>query len=120
MAVDQITQSILQSQQATNGQVQAGPGATPSINSDANGFVVLSALAVAITGITVTGTPVNGQVLRIRFVDNGTNRAIAFGAQFEAAGVALPTTTATPQRTTTTFVYDSNTAKWGSIASVTG
>lgn len=120
MAVDQVTQSIMHAQQSTNGAIQVAPGATPTINSDFLGYVALTALAVAITGITVTGTPVNGQTLRIRFVDNGTNRAIAFGAQFEAAGAALPTTTTTPQRLTATFLWDSTTAKWGCISSVTG
>lgn len=118
MAVDQVTQSILHAQQSTNGSIQTAPGATPTINSDFNGYVVLTGLTAAITGITVTGTPVNGQTLRVRFLDNGTPRALAFGAQFEAAGAALPTTTTASKRTTTTFLWDSSTAKWGSIASV--
>lgn len=118
MAVDQVTQSIMHGQQSTNGSIQTAPGATPTINSDFNGYVVLTALAVAITSVTVTGTPVNGQTLRIRFLDNGTNRAIAFGAQFEPVGVALPTTTAAGKRLTSTFLWDSAAAKWGCIASV--
>lgn len=119
MAVDQVTQSIMSGQQHTNGSIQTAPGATPTINSDFNGYVVLTALAAAITAVTVTGTPVNGQSLRIRFLDNGVARAIALGAQFEPVGAALPVLTTVNKRTTSTFVWDSSTSKWGCIANIT-
>lgn len=118
MAVDQVTQSIMHGQQSTNGSVQTAPGATPTINSDFNGYVVLTGLAAAITGITVTGTPVNGQTLVIRFLDNGTPRALAFGAQFENVGATVATPTTANKRTTSTFRWDSSTSKWGCTASV--
>lgn len=41
----------------------------------------------------ISGTPTDFQKLLIRIKDNGTARAITWGASFEAKGVALPTTT---------------------------
>ena len=41
----------------------------------------------------LSGTPVDGQTLRVWTTDNGTARAIAWGNSFEASTVALPTTT---------------------------
>lgn len=98
----------------------SGPGATPTINTDNCDFVDLSALATAITSMStnLSGTPTNGQKLIIRFKDNGTARAITWGASFEACGVALPTTTVISKRLTVGFLYDTGTSKWGCVASV--
>lgn len=98
----------------------AGPGATPTINTDLSKFFDLTALATAITSMTtnLSGTPVNGEELIIRFKDNGTARAITWGASFEAVGVALPTTTVLSKRLTVGFLYDTTTSKWGCVASV--
>jgi 3D (Asp-Asp-Asp) domain-containing protein len=87
--------------------------ATPSINSDVTAYTSITGLAQAITGITVTGTPEDGQKLGIAFTDNGTARAIAFGSQFEASGtVTLPTTTVLGVRLDCEFVYNAVTSKW--------
>lgn len=94
--------------------------ATPTINTDVCDAVTITALAAAVTSMTtnLTGTPVNFQKLTIRFKDNGTARAITWGASFEAKGVALPTTTVISKVLTVGFIYDTVTAKWGCVASV--
>jgi lipoprotein-anchoring transpeptidase ErfK/SrfK len=94
--------------------------ATPTINTDNSDMHSITALAVAITSMTtnLSGTPVNGQKLIIRFKDNATNRAITWGASFEAKGVDLPTTTTASKVLTVGFLYDTVTSKWGCIASV--
>lgn len=92
--------------------------AAPIVSCDKYQFVSITALAAAITGVTVTGSPVDFQELVFRIKDNGTLRAIAFGSQFIAKGVALPTTTAAGKLLTTSFQYDSVTGKWGCIRSV--
>ena len=94
--------------------------ATPTINTDNCDFVDITALAAAITSMTtnLSGTPTNGQKLIIRFKDDGTARAITWGASFEACGVALPTTTVISKRLTVGFLYDTTTSKWGCVASV--
>lgn len=97
----------------------AGPGATPTINTDNYDAVHLTALAAAITSMTtnLTGTPVEGDMLRIDFTDNGTARAITWGTSFESSGnVTLPTTTVVSTRLDVGFVWNSVTSKWRCIA----
>lgn len=93
----------------------AGPGATPSYNTDNYDVLHFTALATAITSMTssASGTPVDGDVLRISFTDNGTARAITWGANFESSGtVTLPTTTVISTRLDCIFVYNTESSKW--------
>lgn len=90
--------------------------ATPSINCDIYDAYSITSLAAAITSVTVTGTPSNFQKLIIRIKDNGTARAITWGASFEAKGMSLPTTTVISKVLTVGFIYDSVTSKWGCVA----
>lgn len=72
------------------------PGATPTTNSDNCDIAEFTGLAAAITSMTtnLSGTPVNGDMLEFIFLDNGTARAITWGASFADGGlVDLPTTT---------------------------
>lgn len=95
--------------------------ATPTINANTTDLFTITALAVAITGVTVTGTPTDGQRLSVRIKDNGTLRALAWGAQFVAGSVALLTTTATSKTHLSDFRYDSAAAKWACVfADATG
>ena len=93
--------------------------ATPTINTDNSDCHSITALAVDVTSMTtnLSGTPTNFQKLIIRFKDNGTARAITWGASFEAKGVALPTTTVISKVLTVGFIYDTVTSKWGCVAS---
>lgn len=93
--------------------------ATPTINTDNCDAVDITALAAAITSMTtnLSGTPSNFDKLTIRFKDNGTGRAITWGASFESCGVTLPTTTVASKRLTVGLIYDSTTSKWGCVAS---
>jgi hypothetical protein len=90
--------------------------ATPSIDSDAADMYGLTALAVNITSVTVTGTPTDGQVLWMYIVGTAS-RSIAWGASFEASTVALPTTTVSTNRLDVGFVWNAATSKWRCIAS---
>jgi len=95
--------------------------ATPSINTDTTDVFTITAQAEAITSMTtnLSGTPVNGQTLVIRFKDNGTARAIAWGASFTAVGITLPTTTTANKLTYVGVMYNSTSAKWDALATVT-
>lgn len=95
----------------------AASDATPDIDSDSYDAVTITALAAAITDVNVTGTPTNFQKLIFRIKDNGVARAITWGTDFEAKGVALPTTTVLSKVLTVGFIYDTVTAKWGCVAS---
>lgn len=88
--------------------------ALPTINTDNLDIFALTAQASAITSFTtnLTGTPVDGDALLIRITDNGTPRAITWGASFEASTVALPTTTVASALLTVAFLWNTATSKW--------
>jgi hypothetical protein len=88
--------------------------ATPTINTDVTDVAHITGLAQAITSMTtnLSGTPVEGDVLRIDITDNGTARAITWGATFESSTVLLPTTTVLSTRLDIMFVWNTVTSKW--------
>lgn len=69
--------------------------ATPAINTDNGDIFQITGLAQAITSMTtsLTGTPIAGDMMMIQITDNGTARAITWGASFASTTVTLPTTT---------------------------
>jgi hypothetical protein len=90
------------------------PGANPVIDTDNYDVVHLVALTTAITSMStnLTGIPVDGDSIQFSFTDDGTARAITWGAKFEASTVALPTTTVANARLDTEFVWNVFTSKW--------
>ncbi len=93
--------------------------ATPTINTDNVDFYSITALAATITSFTtnLTGTPTEAQTLWLAITDNGTARAITWGASFEASGnVVLPVTTVISTRLDVGFVWNTVTSKWRCIA----
>lgn len=92
--------------------------ATPTINTDNVDMFTITALAEAITSMTtnLSGTPTNGQTLVIRFLDNGTARAITWGASFASRGATLPTTTVLSKYLYVGLIYNSTAAVWDCIA----
>lgn len=93
--------------------------ATPTINTDNCDCVTITAIATDITSMTtnLSGTPNNFDTLVFRIKDDGTARAITWGASFAAYGVALPTTTVISKVLTVGFIWDSVASKWGCVAS---
>lgn len=91
--------------------------ATPSINTDTTDIFTITALAAAITSMTtnLTGTPVNGQKLIIRIKDDGTARAITWGASFASRGATLPTTTVLSKYLYVGLIYNSTAAVWDCV-----
>lgn len=60
-----------------------------------------------------TSTPADGEIIEIRFLDNGTARALTWGTNYVAkAGVALPTTTTLSKNLTCLFEWNANLSKW--------
>ncbi len=92
--------------------------ATPEVDTDSYDNVTITAQAVAITDVDMVGTEVDFQKITFRILDNGTGRAITWGADFQAMGVDLPTTTVANKVLTVGFIYDTVDAKWGCVASV--
>jgi len=102
----------------TPNQILTAPGATPTINTDAVAYVDLIGLNTAITSMTtyLSGSPNKGDTLWLTFTDNGTARAITWGASFEASTVALPTTTVISTRLDVGFIWNAVTSKWRCVA----
>lgn len=119
-ALDSTTLATVQKAIAAPRVSTEASSATPTINTDNVDAHSITALATDITSMTtnLSGTPTNFQKLTIRIKDDGTGRAITWGASFEAKGVALPTTTTASKVLTVGFIYDSVTSKWGCVASV--
>lgn len=92
--------------------------ATPAINTDSYDVVHITAQSAAITSFTssLSGTPVDGDTLRISITDNGTARALTWGASFEASTQALPTTTVISTRLDVGFFWNTETSKWRCVA----
>jgi len=91
--------------------------ATPSIDCGLYDQYTITTLAAAITGVTITGTPTDGQKLMVRIKDNGTARAITWGASFVSSGVAtLLATTVASKTHMVGLIYDSAAAKWVCVA----
>ena len=90
--------------------------ATPDVNADDYDAVTITAQAVAITDVNMSGTPTNFQKLIFRIKDSGAAKSLTFGSDFEAKGVALPDTTVAGKVMTLGFIYDSVSEKWGLVA----
>lgn len=92
--------------------------ATPAINTDNTEIANITGLAQAITSFTssLSGTPNPYDSLIICITDNGTARAITWGASFEASTVALPTTTVISTLLMVGFFWNSATSKWRCVA----
>lgn len=69
--------------------------ATPSINTDNMDVAEITGLAQAITSMTtnLTGTPRDKDMIEIEITDNGTTRAITWGASFSSTSITIPSTT---------------------------
>jgi hypothetical protein len=78
-----------------------------------------TALASALTINAPTGTPVDGDKLMFRLLDNGTARALTWDATYTVIGVTLPTTTTASKTTYVGCIYNANNTRWDVIAATT-
>lgn len=79
----------------------------------------LTAQAAGLTIAAPTGTPVDGNKLIIRILDNGTARALTWNATYTVIGVTLPTTTVISKTTYVGCIYNANNTRWDVIAVTT-
>lgn len=84
------------------------PGATPATNTDNVDIANFTGLNAAITSMStnLTGTRSDGDLVEFRFTDDGTARAITWGASFGATTVVLPTTTVISTMLRVLFEYN--------------
>lgn len=94
------------------------PGATPTTNTDNVDIMNFTGLGTAITSMTtnLSGTPVDGDMVEFRFLDDGTARGITWGASFAATTVALPTTTVISTCFRVLFEWRAASSKWECLA----
>jgi hypothetical protein len=102
-----------------NPRVQSVVSAATVTATSLNDLVKITAQAAGLTLANPTGTFAEGQALIFRIKDNGTARAITFGANFRAVGVTLPTTTTISKTTYVGCIYNSTDTKFDVIASLT-
>lgn len=94
------------------------PGATPTTNTDNVDIMNFTGLNTAITSMTtnLSGTPNDGDLLEFRFLDDGTARAITWGATFAPTTVTLPTTTVISTCLRVLFEWRAASSKWECVA----
>jgi len=89
--------------------------ATPTLNTSVCDIARLTGLTVAITNAStnLTGNPVHGDMFSYEITDNGTGRAITWGASFAASGtLSLPTTTIANTMLKVLFQYNAASSLW--------
>lgn len=89
----------------------------PNIASFDQYAVTAQAVALAINA--PTGTPVDGNKLMFRILDNGSPRAITWNGTYTPLGVTLPTTTTANKMTYVGCVYNAANTRWDVIAVTT-
>lgn len=80
-----------------------------------NDLVKITDQAVGLTLANPTGTFTEGQALMIRIKDSGTAQTIAFGTNYRAIGVTLPTTTVISKTLYLGIIYNSTDSKFDVI-----
>jgi len=93
--------------------------ATPTPNADLVDQYDLTALAAGATFAVPAGTPVNGQKLIIRILDNGGAQTLAWNSGaggYISRGATLPTTTVISKYLYVGLIYNSTSGKWECVA----
>ena len=90
---------------------------TPDIS--ASDVYAYTALAADLTINAPTGTPVDGDKLIFRLLDNGTVRTLSWNPTYTIIGVTLPTITTANKTTYVGCIYNANNTRWDVIALTT-
>ena len=86
-------EKVSRNQLDLNPNIQTVTSSATVTPTSVNDLVIITAQSVGLTIANPTGTMANGEALMIRIKDNGTARSIAFGSNYRAIGITLPTTT---------------------------
>lgn len=78
-----------------------------------------TALAADLTINAPIGTPVDGNKLTFRILDNGTPRALTWNGTFTAIGVTIPTTTVANKMIYVGTIYNAANTRWDVVAVAT-
>lgn len=80
-----------------------------------NDLVTITAQGAGLTLANPSGTPVNGQAMIIRILDDGTARAISYGSEYRSIGATLPTTTVISKTVYLGLIFNAADTKWDCI-----
>lgn len=94
----------------------AASSGTPTPNADTTDQFALTAQAATAAFANPTGTPADGQLLRVRIKDNGTSRSITWDTAYRACGASLPAWTVPSKTLYVGFIYNSADAKWDCVS----
>jgi hypothetical protein len=97
----------------------AASAATLTPDVSAADVYAYTALAANLTINAPTGTPVDGDKLMFRLLDNGTTRTLTWNATYTVIGVTLPTATTANKTVYVGCVYNANNTRWDVIAVTT-
>ena len=90
-------------------------------DSDASDEVLVASLATNATIAAPTGTPTDGQFLRIRFIDDGTGRTLTWNAVYNfVRPILAPANTGFGPSLYVDFVWNAATSKWDCVANSFG
>lgn len=91
---------------------------TASLTPDISTFdqYNLTAQAVALTINAPTGTPVDGNKLIFRILDNGVSQTINWNGTYTAIGIVLPTSTVAGKITYVGCIYNTANTRWDVVA----
>lgn len=94
---------------------------TASITPDISAFdqYCVTAQAVTLTINAPIGTPVNGNKLIFRILDNGSAQTLSWNGTYTVIGVTLPTTTTSAKTTYVGCIYNAAATRWDVVAVVT-
>lgn len=94
---------------------------TSSITPDISSYdqYCVTAQAATLTINAPIGTPVDGDKLIFRILDNGTSQTLSWNATFTAIGVTLPTATTISKTTYVGCIYNANNTRWDVVAATT-
>jgi len=90
---------------------------TPDVST--TDIVAFTALAADLTINAPIGTPVNGNKLIFRILDNGTSRTLTWNATFTVIGVTLPTATTVSKTVYVGCIYNSAASRWDVVSVIT-
>lgn len=71
-----------------------------------------TALDVALTINAPIGSPLDGDKLMFRFVDNGTSQTLAWNSAYKVVGTVLPTATVTSKTLYVGCIYNASLTRW--------
>lgn len=108
----------LTNKRVTKRVVTVTANAEPTINTDNTDVVSITGQNTAITSMTtnLSGTPEAGDMIMFQITDNGTARAITWGASFASTTTILPTTTVISTMLRVLFQRNNANTVWDCIA----